>query len=1448
MNNVDSSRRRAAAVFALGASFFLVGSSLNASASLAGLPLSFEENRGQAAADVRFLARGAGYALQLTATELRLLVPGRPAHAVRFTWIGAEPTGDAAGESLQPGIVNYFKGSDPAQWHTAIPTYARVRQAGMYPGIDVVYYGNGRQVEYDLVIAPQANPSLARLSVEGAGLRLTGGGDLELLLGGGKTVRLNAPVAYQEQRGKRSPVKARYRLSRREGRSEIAFEVGAYDRRQPLIIDPVIYSTFLGGNAGDEGRGIAVNSAGEAFVTGFTDDATTDFPTTAGAFDETHDATSDVFVTKLNAGGTAIVYSTFLGGSSDDFSDGIAINAGGEAFVAGTTLSINFPVTLGAFDTGHNDSFDVFVARLDATGSALVYSTYIGGSAADFGAAIALNGDQAFVTGRTGGAAFPTTSGAFSTTHSGADDAFVTSLTADGTALVYSTFLGGGTVDHGVGIAVHPSGEAYVTGLTTNSPTPFPTTPGAFDTAYNGGPIDAFVARLTADGSDLIYSTFLGGNLSDEGRDVAVNAAGDAFVTGYTVDVGTSFPTTPGAFDTVPSTGQEVFVTKLNAAGSALVYSTLIGGANDDEPKEIAVSDDGQVFLTGRTGSGNFPTTTGAEDTSFNGVEDVFVARLSDTGSALTYSTFLGGGAEDRGWGIDVLGGDVYITGATSGTTAGFPATTGAFSTMPNGGTTDAFAAKLFTGYTLTITGAGNGTGGVTGNGFNCNSSAGTTSGSCALAFPAGTEVTLTATPATGSDFAGWSGDADCADGVVTTDSDKTCTATFVLEIIPLHVTLAGTGTGVVTSAPPGIDCGADCTEGYEFNTIVTLSATPDASSFFTGWTGDSSCVDGVVATDVEQTCIATFTLRTYTLTVNKAGTGTGTVTAAGINCGMDCAETYDFDTEVALTATPDTGSVFTAWSGDADCTDGSVTMTADVSCTATFTLETHMLTVTVTGTGGGSVSSTPAGIDCGGDCTETYDYNTPVALTATPATGSTFSGWSGDADCSDGSVTMTADLSCTAAFTLNTHALTVSLAGTGSGSVSSTPPGIDCAGDCTETYDYGTPVALTATPATGSTFSGWTGDADCSDGSVTMTADTSCTAAFTLNTHTLTVNVTGTGSGSVSSAPEGIDCGSDCAETYDFNTPVVLTATPATGSTFTGWSGDGDCSDGAVTMTADVTCTATFTLDTHTLTVSLVGAGTGSVTSEPPGIDCGADCSEVYGFGTVVTLTPSPGAGSTFTGWSGDPDCTDGTVTLIATTSCTATFGLESLTLNVAITGTGSGNVTSAPPGISCGLDCAESYDFGTEVTLTATPAAGSEFTGWSGDGDCADGVVIIDGPMTCTADFALQSFTLTVTTSGSGTVTSAPPGIDCGADCTEPYPFNTSVALTATPAAGSEFVEWTGDADCVDGMITIDGPKTCTATFAALPGTTPIPTLSFWALAAMALALAAVALKAIS
>jgi hypothetical protein len=705
--------------------------------------------------------------------------------------------------------------------------------------------------------------------------------------------------------------------------------------------------------------------------------------------------------------------------------------------------------------------------------------------------------------------------------------------------------------------------------------------------------------------------------------------------------------------------------------------------------------------------------------------------------------------------------------------------------------------------YAVTVTKSGTGVGVVAGNGLDCGAT-------CTVMLDHGTMLSLTAAPGALSVFAGWGGACSGAAGCVTTVTGPTAiTANFALDDVTLFVTKGGNGGGTVTAT--GINCGADCSETYTAGQMVTLTAAASTGSTFTGWsgggcTGTSTCTLTMTAAT---TVTATFTLQQFALTVTRAGNGAGNVvsTPAGIACGGDCTETYNYNTMVVLTATASTGSTFTGWSGA--CTGTTpcmVTMTAARSVTATFTLQQFALTVTTSGTGSGTVTSSPAGVACPGDCSQSYNYGTMVTLTAAAATGSTFAGWGG-ACTGTGACTVTIDAarSVSASFTLNSYTLTVATNGTGMGSVTSAPAGINCGADCTESYTFGTMVTLTAAAATGSTFIGW-GGACSGTGACTVTIDSaeSVTATFDLQTFSLTAGRLGNGTGTITSAPAGINCPGDCSETYSYGTMVTLTAAPATGSTFTGWSGactgTGAC---VVTIDAVETVAATFTLMQFTLTVNRTGNGT--VTSSPAGISCGADCNQLYNYGTVVTLTAAPGTGSSFGGWSGGGCSGTGTcvTTVTAATTVNAPFTVNSYLLTVTPAGLGSGTVTSSPAGINCGLDCTESYLHNTMVTLTATAnATTSDFGGFSGAG-CSTSpcTVTMSQAQTVTATFNLKQLLLRVTKSGDGFGTVTGNGINCGTACTTQtvtVSYGTAVSLTAAPATSSSqlstFTGWSG------------------------------------------------------
>ena len=694
------------------------------------LPLSFEANEGQADHRVDFIARGAGYSLFLNAAGATLTLPafldtrnirraeiltpgrgndGKPAasSSVRMSLVNSNRAPRVRGVEKLPGKANHFIGHKPSDWHVGVSTFARVEYADIYPGVDVVYYGNKRLLEYDFLIAPGADPQSIRLGFQGtSGVRVDAEGNLLLRVGAGE-IKQQRPFAYQEFGGARQEVLATYVIDRQQ---QVSFAIGNYDRTRPLVIDPVlVYASYLGGTFSDQAFDITVDSAGNAYVTGST--FSNNFPVTPGAFQTStvgiggNFAQTDVFITKLNASGNAVIYSTYLGGTEsadpslffvqpaqgNDVGHGIVVDSAGNAYVTGTTTSTtDFPVTPGAFQPTFAatafSSEDAFVTKLNAAGNGLVYSTRLGGTNSDEAFAIAIDSDgNAYVTGETESTNFPTTPGAFLTSGRGI---FVTKLNPAGTGLVYSTLI---AIAFAPDIAVDVQGNAYLTGqVRASSSSNFSTTPGAFQTIAPGSNdfLDAFVTKINPAGTGLVYSTFLGGNKDDTASGIKVDADGNAYVSGATDSF--NFPKTPGAFDITDIGG---FVSKLNPGGTGLVYSTLTGGPS---ASDLALSPSGEVYLVGSVGSTLVTTPDAYQSTYGGGGSDAFVMKLNASGSALVYSTYLGGDNQEGGASIEVdSAGSAHVAGLSLSTN--FPVSPGAFQITPGGHNFDigSFVAKF---------------------------------------------------------------------------------------------------------------------------------------------------------------------------------------------------------------------------------------------------------------------------------------------------------------------------------------------------------------------------------------------------------------------------------------------------------------------------------------------------------------------------------------------------------------------------------------------------------------------------------------------------------------------------------------------------------------------------------------------------------------------------------
>jgi Cep192 domain 4/Beta-propeller repeat/HYDIN/CFA65/VesB-like, Ig-like domain len=680
---------------------------------LAQLPLSFEANRGQTDSRVKYLARGHNYTLFLTENEavlaLRSTKPGRtgqqPSSVLRLHLVGSAAAMRITGQSLTGGYSNYFLGNNPRHWHTHIPNYARVRYQQVYPGIDLIYYGHQGELENDFILSPESNPKSIRIGLVGAdGMRVDRSGNLVLKVGAGE-VFLRKPRAYQGREAGRKEVAIHYVL--RSG-NQVGFGLGAYDHQQDLVIDPVLsYSTYLGGTGGDIGYGIAVDSSGDAYVTGITNSST--FPTTTGAHSAVYGGNGDVFVAKIDPTGTAatisatpqLVYSTFLGGSGTDSGNAIVVNAGGDAFVTGSTDSPDFPTTSGAFQTvfGGGTS-DAFVTQLTSTGGGLIYSSYLGGSDADSGLGIATDSsNNAYITGSTLSPNFPTV-GPVQALRAGGSDAFVAKVDFTGASLVYSTYLGGSKADVGQSVKVDSSGDAFVAGYTFSTDFPLQ---GPVQGA-NAGTTNAFVTELNPAGSAFTFSTYYGGSSDDRAFGLALDSSGNVYITGSSLS--TDFPTSVGVLQGINHGESDVFLTKINPSGQTVAYSTLLGGSGVEQGNGIAVDSSGDAFVTGFTTSSDFPTLnpiqnvlgiTGGSSCGSGACADVFVSEVNPNGTGFVQSTFLGGSGSDFGQAI-ALGptGNPYITGSTSSTN--FPAIVGvypAYQDSLNGVAGNAFVAEI---------------------------------------------------------------------------------------------------------------------------------------------------------------------------------------------------------------------------------------------------------------------------------------------------------------------------------------------------------------------------------------------------------------------------------------------------------------------------------------------------------------------------------------------------------------------------------------------------------------------------------------------------------------------------------------------------------------------------------------------------------------------------------
>ena len=754
--------------------------------------------------------------------------------------LGSKAT-EVEGLSPSPTKVSLFKGKDPRNWRVALPAFEELTFGEIYDHIRLNVKAHGKNVEKIFIVENGGTPERIALQIEGARrLSVNSEGELEIETGIG-LFKMTAPIAYQEIDGQKVKVAAAYELKAFEfqetdSRHVYGFKVGNYDNTKPLFIDPLLAWTFVGGNQEDKAYAIALDSDKNVFVTGTT--RSSGFPVTPGTYDDTYESNLDIFVSKFDADLTTLVASTFIGGSGNDYGYSIAIAADGNIYIAGDTDSSDFPTTAGAYQIVKSGYRDTFVTKLTNDLSSLLASSFVGGSGNDYGRALTIDSaNKIFVTGYTDSTNFPTTAGAYQTARAGNEDAFIYKLNDALSSLVASTYLGGSDSDYAYGLT--KNGDVSVVGATASAD--FPIVGGKYPA--NAGELDAFIARLDSNLTSIVASTYLGGDDHDVGKAIAVSGDGDVYVTGWTVSTAyydpfpptptnfkePTFPTTPGAYDRsndptkVPSHRfSDVFVSKFSSYLSVLKASTLLGGYEGEEGNAIALDSFGNVFVTGWTASEGdpyaepvippFPTTQGAYDSTLNGEEDVFVVQFDPNLGTLLSSTILGGESHDIAQGVtldDEV--NVYLAGSTYSDDFPRPPVFIPDPAYEYSGSWDAFITKL--------------------------------------------------------------------------------TPDFLTQYL-LSISKGGTGEGTVTSLPTGIDCGSTCQKPFNYNLKIKLTAAPKENSVFdeTSWTG------GCIVEDPENKpweCTATmlsdlnigvqFILKTYTIqaTANTGGTisPTGSVT-----------------------------------------------------------------------------------------------------------------------------------------------------------------------------------------------------------------------------------------------------------------------------------------------------------------------------------------------------------------------------------------------------------------------------------------------------------------------------------------------------------------------------------------------------------------------------------------
>ncbi|HYM75014.1 MAG TPA: SBBP repeat-containing protein [Candidatus Dormibacteraeota bacterium] len=1254
----------------------------------ANLPLRFEVNQGQTDGSVRFLSRGSGYTLFLTPTAAVLSTSetdpqprnavSQKAHEPNVLWmelLGAKSGTQISGGDELPGRSNYFIGNDPKGWHVGVPAFGRVRYQDIYPGIDLVYYGNQRHLEYDFMVAAGANPNAIRLNIRGSRhIRIDNNGDLVIRVARGKELRMGAPKVYQEEGSTRHSVDGKWV---RAGRQEIRFAVGSYDRNKTLIVDPtlsLVYSTYLGGSSKDGANAVALDSGGDAYITGFT--GSTNFPIAGNAFQSTcggctGSGTNNAFISELDSTGANLVYSTYLGGNNGDSANGIAVDANNNAYVVGTTFSSNFPVLNAVQPTcaGGCTSGDAFVAEINSLGSALVFSTYLGGSGGETGNAIALDSQgTVLVAGSTSSTDFPTHN-PFQAANGGGTDAFVAEYSASGVAVIYSTYLGGSQKDVANAIAVDPSGNAYLAGetLSSNFPTKNPLQ------SANGGAGDAFVTELNNSGSALVYSTYLGGSALDSASGIALDSSNNAYVVGNTSS--TNFPTQAPFQPTCASCSagtSDAFITKINSSGSALVYSSFLGGSASDQANSVTVDAANNAFIVGQTSSTDFPVANSNYEfqatckSCATGGHDVFIAEIDQAGDAPIFSTYLGGSTNQSALGVVVNSSEQAILAGNT-TSTDFPTQGAEQGTL--GGGQDAFitaypaAASCTTtkdwsagGTTLTATitcnglflpsnvdqflgfvwGDGNTSGSGSGGGSNCALPPGTctfsasntyatgsysgsqtvTDASRANIITTGFSVTIPAITIQNTSLSGGTVSTPYSQQLVAANGTTPYTWSLSAGVLPAGLTL-NASTGVISGTPT--------TKGTSNFTVQVADSQANTTTQALSIT-ISDLAPSITTQPQSQTINSG---QTATMTVVASGSGTLTyqwyVGTSGVTTNPISGATASSYTTPALTATTSYWVRVTNSAGHADSNTATITVNTAPTITTQPQSQTinsgQTATMTVVASGSGTLtyqwyvgSSGNTSTPISGATASSY---TTPALTATTSYWVRVTNSVGHADSNTATITVTIAPTITTqpqSQTINSgQTATMTVVASGSGTLTyqwyvgtsgvTTNP---ISGATASSY---TTPALTATTSYWVRVSNSAGHADSNTATITVTTGPTITTqpqSQTINSgQTATMTVVASGSGTLTyqwyAGTSGVTTNPISGATASSYTTPALTATTSYWVQVTNSAGHADSNTATITVTTAPSITTQPQSQTinsgQTATMTVVASGSGTLT-----------------------------------------------------------------------------------------------------------------------------------------------------------------------------------------------------------------------------------------------------------